>query len=1153
MGTEIEKMPVDPREKAAYLIRGGKTDEALSIYRVLAAQNPRSTERLKELMWALWQAERYSETVAVATKLNKLLPTDIEVLNLLARARTMLGQKQAAIWDYEKSLAVNPEQLSVRLAIVRLRIELKDLETASAELIRLKARYPNEANIYASQAQVAFLQGFYEEALPLWTQAIALAPDIFLFKIHEIETLYHLGQMSKAHEKLQTIVAEAKEPWLEKDRRDLWALLETVPAIPGEEPEPRRPHMHPMGLDEVQIGLAIGRIYSDLRDYEAASGIFFDLEKTHKDNPEIYSRLARQYFLRGLYTEAAEAWASASKLSPDDVTFQFEQARSLYYAGERKMARTKLQDVALRQSNSKWRAIDFLTDVAIVDNDLGGAQEYLESNLSDLHRPDEPRYLRLARIYEERGEINKCLATLESFIAQNPRDGRSLMFKADVLVQHGRIVEAMEIYKQVLQLNPATVRAYFSLADAYNVLYTPREALATIMKALTIDPTDPYLLIWRARYLYDVGDIRGSTRLLQDFLKTAPQPVVPAVLYHGLISLEHDPLLAYSVHLSTGVFEDHMRAFVNAGYQPVTAEEMNDWVIGKKDLPVKKPILITFDDARLDAIRNADPILEKYHLKATMFAPLVNVDKNLPGYTSWDQLKSYQETGRWEMQLHGDLGHIRIPVDSEGRSGLYLLNRQWRGTEKRLETIDEWTRRIADDHASGKQKMLEHLGKIPVSYSFPEGDFGQLGLLSSPGAAEINLSEVAKAYGTSYHQDAFGINIRTRDPKRLTRMEPGKDMTGLDLVHGFAEKNPFTLARITLLRQATWQDNIHKALALLDELKKEPDLSPRTLLTQEAQIYYAARDMARAERLAGQALAFGDSTDLQTLRSAIDTEKRFIWNPSFVYQEDNRNRLNWVFHQTLSTWGLGRVRVILHHLRGFYQEQGTPDVDQNAVGAASVIRLGLFHSVDMRVLGQFLSGRSDQTTYTAAGGLRSQWTDQWVTGLEGGRSLYDSALALNEGIAERYGRVSVTWAQENAWEMKSKGTLSDLSDGNRLYDVEFSLTRQVFTESNFRAGYHFETEHMRDVRPEYYSPQHLLVHQAVFQWSTRVPPGFYFRARYYPGYGKEDTSQAEFINDFELALPIPLGKKTLLTPEIWLNRTPTYRRDSYGVSLTHRF
>ncbi len=1149
---ETEPVPADPHEKAAYDIRNGKMDEAIDIYRTLVRADPKNIERRKELMWALWHANKTDETAAEAITLMRMTPKDVEVINLLARAQSMMGQKQAALWTYQKSLGVNPEQVSVKLAIVRLHIDLKDFTTASNQLIHLQERYPKEPLVYANMAQIAFLKGSYEESRPLWAKAITLAPDNILFKVHEAETLYRLGKMSEAHEKLKTIVAESKNAWPDKDRREIWALLQTVPGLPGEKIEPLKPYEHPLGVDEVQIGLALGRLYSDLRDYEAASEILLDLEKTHKDNPEIYARLAKQYFLRNMFAEAADAYGKASNLSPTDVTLQFEEARCLYYSGDRKTARKKLQDVALRQSNSKWRAIDFLTDVALINNDLSSAQDYLEGNLSDLHKPDEPRYLRLAGIYIERGQITKALATIDSFVAQNPHDGRALLFKGDILVQHGRVPEAIDIYKKVIELNPVTVRAYFSLADAYNVMQNPREALANIRKARAIDPTDPYLEIWEARYRYDVGDVDGSTRQLNKILAETKKPLLPAVLYHGVSAIPQDPLLAYSVHTTTAAFEDHMRAIAEAGYTPVTASQVDAWVHGRAELPAK-PIMIAFDDARLDGMRNGDAILEKYHLKATMFVPLVNVDRNLPGYASWDQLVAFQKTGRWEMQSHGDIAHIRIPIDPEGRSGLYLVNLQWLGTENRYETENEWRQRVINDHASAKKKMAEHLGTTPVALAYPEGDFGQLGLPSSSKAVEINIAESRKAWGSAYHQDNYGINVQSRDPQLLTRNEPPKELSGEDLVKGFAEKSPLNFARITLLRQATWQGNIHTAMRHLADLKQDTDMPPKVILAQDAQIHYAARDLNRAQELVNQAAAFGDTSDLQSLRNAIDLQKRFIWSPSFLYQEDNRTRKNWLFHQTLSSWAWGDARWTLHQMTGSYQEQGTPDVTQNGVGVGTSIRAGLFHTLDAQILGQFLSGESNRTTYSASGGLRSQWTDEWATHVEGGRALYDTAQALNAGIAERYGRLSATWIQQGPWEMKTQGKFGDLNDGNQLYDGQFDLTRRLFAESNVRLGYHFETEHMQDVKPEYYSPQHLIVHQAVLQLSTLVPPGFYFNLRYLPGYGKEDNVKGEFINDVELSLPIPVGKQTMLTPEIWLSRTPTYRRDSYSVSLTHRF
>src|SRR5882762_5282490 len=120
-------IPSDPHEKAAYLIRAGKYEKAIPIYQQLTARDPRNPDPQRELMWALWKAGRSKETLQAASALLLLKPKDTETLNLLAKALAALEDKRKALAIYEESLAINPDQLSVRLAAIRLRIDMKNL------------------------------------------------------------------------------------------------------------------------------------------------------------------------------------------------------------------------------------------------------------------------------------------------------------------------------------------------------------------------------------------------------------------------------------------------------------------------------------------------------------------------------------------------------------------------------------------------------------------------------------------------------------------------------------------------------------------------------------------------------------------------------------------------------------------------------------------------------------------------------------------------------------------------------------------------------------------------------------------------------------------------------------------------------------------
>jgi hypothetical protein len=419
----------------------------------------------------------------------------------------------------------------------------------------------------------------------------------------------------------------------------------------------------------------------------------------------------------------------------------------------------------------------------------------------------------------------------------------------------------------------------------------------------------------------------------------------------------------------------------------------------------------------------------------------------------------------------------------------------------------------------------------------------------------LNIQLARQAFGTSYVQNNYGLNVRSRDPQYASRIEPPRDWTGVRLVRNLIEQNPFNQMYSTLLRQATWQDHIREACDWLVQLKKSDAVSERQVLAEDARIHFAARDLGEAERLAQQAQAISDNTDTQELLSRVQMESRFIWNPTFLYQSDDRDRQDWVFQQTLSTWGFGNALWSLHHVHGSYQENGVPTVTQDGVGLGADHTLGLFHRLSWSVIGQHLSGNSDQTTCTGSAAFRSRWTDTFESNVEGGRALYDTASALNAGVTDRFVRLTGDWNQDGGWRINSKARFGDLSDGNKRYIGEFEVTRRLFVETDLRLGYHFEAEHYDTISPSYYSPRHLVVHQAVLQYAVLLAPEFEFEIRYLPGTGDEaeKTTSTQFVQDLEVALPFALGKHTTVSPEVWLTRTPSYSRNTYNVALKHRF
>ena len=106
--------------------------------------------------------------------------------------------------------------------------------------------------------------------------------------------------------------------------------------------------------------------------------------------------------------------------------------------------------------------------------------------------------------------------------------------------------------------------------------------------------------------------------LSQDEISTQ----VPILMYHHL---SED--VTNSEMVSPEQFEAQIRALAEAGYTGISFDELQAYVLRGEPLP-EKPVVITFDDGYRSNYTLAYPILQKYNMKATIFAIGVSFGKD---------------------------------------------------------------------------------------------------------------------------------------------------------------------------------------------------------------------------------------------------------------------------------------------------------------------------------------------------------------------------------------------------------------------------------------------------------------------------------------------------------------------------------------------
>ena len=197
--------------------------------------------------------------------------------------------------------------------------------------------------------------------------------------------------------------------------------------------------------------------------------------------------------------------------------------------------------------------------------------------------------------------------------------------------------------------------------------------------------------------------------------------VVPVLVYHGVDTVPR-PSDPYSI--TEAEFARHMAMLARDGFHAISIAQYARFADGDTAALPDRPILITFDDGRLDSYQGADPILRRYGMRATMFVITAPADAARPGYLSWPQLRAMAASGRWDLQEHAHAGHTRIPTGPGGRTGPYYANLIYRSGMR--ERFSAFKRRITSDILTGARLMELQIPSFePLAFAVPYSDYGQ--------------------------------------------------------------------------------------------------------------------------------------------------------------------------------------------------------------------------------------------------------------------------------------------------------------------------------------------------------------------------------------------------------------------------------------------
>jgi peptidoglycan/xylan/chitin deacetylase (PgdA/CDA1 family) len=209
--------------------------------------------------------------------------------------------------------------------------------------------------------------------------------------------------------------------------------------------------------------------------------------------------------------------------------------------------------------------------------------------------------------------------------------------------------------------------------------------------------------------------------------------------YHAIASLPEDPLLGrYCVPPAR--FAEQLDRLARAGWSFVDLDAVLAALRGERALP-RRAVLVTFDDAYVDLLKVACPILEERGIPAVAFA----VAGQLGGRNEWDC-----EKGATELAL----------LDAEGLKELAARGVEVGGHTVSHPSLPEVPAGDLGDEVAGCADRLEAAGlPRPRAFSYPYGQWNE----------EVAAAVAAAGYDVAFTTDR-GLVSAGIDPYSVPRL-----------------------------------------------------------------------------------------------------------------------------------------------------------------------------------------------------------------------------------------------------------------------------------------------------------------------------------------------------------------------------------------------
>jgi len=485
----------DPNNPSLYNLRGlvnaklGRIDDAEASFRKVVQLEPRLAMGYNNLGTLLWQSGRYDAAAEVFREGLAIEPSDFTGLVGLGTTLDAM-QRYAEAAPYLKAAWLShPEDLQASYEWAHVLRELKRPAEASEVLKRVRAPEgdPIATRLDMLSAVVAEDLGDLASAHRLYLRAYDKTPQSFEIYLGLVRTrrARDLGSISPLPPAPTQLSAE--------QHFALGLMLASQSAY-AEAIDHFEATMR-MEPDSYSAGYNLALAYKRAGKPEPGINV---LERGVKEHPtgELYNLLASLEEDAGRYVEAARYYRQAVELEPTREQYYFDlgaeylvhlafgAALDVFRVGSQKFPDSPRQYVGMGLAQFSLRQY------------AQAARSYLSALDINPSSPDAFAAWKALPPFLAGAEWEQIRPLLEQLADHHPHSPQALYCYAAALFQHNLAIKdesTFDLVKSLLaraiRLNPKFVEAHLEIANLYEKRKQPREAIASFLEAIRLDPT----------------------------------------------------------------------------------------------------------------------------------------------------------------------------------------------------------------------------------------------------------------------------------------------------------------------------------------------------------------------------------------------------------------------------------------------------------------------------------------------------------------------------------------------------------------------------------------------------------------------------------------------------------------------------------------